>query len=221
MNIIKAGDTMKLIKELGENTVDAIITRLPRPQKGHNSGTPSGEGAFYEETPLLEGNYPHWLRALLYNAWNVLKENGNVLLQIQSSSSGTSPAGDVIARTRSELHRGGWFECEKFVWANDAGRLLQNMGPWRQYEEILWFRKNNSVTQYHMERKEPGLYESLIGTFTQPGETILDPFAGMGDIVVTAHKMGRKFIAFEKDADTVVALNLRIRTVGSFKEEEE
>jgi DNA modification methylase len=215
-NIIKVGDTSALIQELADESIDTLVTRLPRPQKGEGSGLYSERGTFYDDSPLLEKNYPHWLRSLLYHVWFKLKENGNVLLQVQTTAS--NQCAEVISRARGELQRGGWFECEKFIWANDAGRLLQNMGPWRQYEEILWFRKNNTVTQYRIEKKVEGLYESLIGTFSQPGDTILDPFAGMGDIVTTAHKMGRKFVAYEKDADTAIALKLKISTLT---EEEE
>jgi site-specific DNA-methyltransferase (adenine-specific) len=47
--------------------------------------------------------------------------------------------------------------------------------------------------------KPVGLMEKLVRDFTDPGETILDPFAGSGTTGVAAIRMGRKFIGWEKD----------------------
>ena len=40
----------------------------------------------------------------------------------------------------------------------------------------------------------------LLKDFTNPGETILDPFMGSGTTGVACAKMGRKFIGVELDA---------------------
>lgn len=40
---------------------------------------------------------------------------------------------------------------------------------------------------------------ALVADFTDPGETILDPFAGSGTTGVACLRLGRKFIGIEKD----------------------
>ncbi len=47
--------------------------------------------------------------------------------------------------------------------------------------------------------KPIGLMEWCVRNFTDPGETILDPFAGSGTTGVAAIRLGRKFIGWEKD----------------------
>lgn len=47
--------------------------------------------------------------------------------------------------------------------------------------------------------KPEALMEKLIRDFTDPGETILDPFAGSGTTGVAALRMGRNFIGWERD----------------------
>lgn len=47
--------------------------------------------------------------------------------------------------------------------------------------------------------KPESLMDKLIRDFTDPGETILDPFAGSGTTGVAAIRLGRNFIGWERD----------------------
>lgn len=51
----------------------------------------------------------------------------------------------------------------------------------------------------HPTPKPLALMLDLVADFTDPGETILDPFAGSGTTGVAALRLGRKFIGVEKD----------------------
>lgn len=52
-------------------------------------------------------------------------------------------------------------------------------------------------TRRHPTQKPVALMEALVRDFTDPGETILDPFAGSGTTGVAALKLGRRFIGCE------------------------
>ena len=54
-------------------------------------------------------------------------------------------------------------------------------------------------TRQHTTQKPAALMEKLVRLFTDPGDTILDPFAGSGTTGVAAIRLGRHFIGFEKD----------------------
>lgn len=51
----------------------------------------------------------------------------------------------------------------------------------------------------HPTPKPVPLMLALVADFTDPGETILDPFAGSGTTGVACLRLGRKFIGIEKD----------------------
>lgn len=51
----------------------------------------------------------------------------------------------------------------------------------------------------HPTTKPTELMVELVGLFTDPSETILDPFAGSGTTGVASLRLGRKFIGIERD----------------------
>jgi site-specific DNA-methyltransferase (adenine-specific) len=51
----------------------------------------------------------------------------------------------------------------------------------------------------HPTEKPLALMKEIVSLFTNPGETILDPFMGSGTTGVACNQMGRKFIGIERD----------------------
>jgi site-specific DNA-methyltransferase (adenine-specific) len=59
--------------------------------------------------------------------------------------------------------------------------------------------QENLAAREHPAQKPISLIEKLIADFTDPGDTILDPFAGSGTTGVAAIRLGRNFIGWERD----------------------
>ncbi len=59
--------------------------------------------------------------------------------------------------------------------------------------------------------------EQLLGRIVKvssnPGEIVLDPFAGSGTTLVVAKKLGRRFLGFELSQDYTASVNARLETV--------
>jgi len=53
----------------------------------------------------------------------------------------------------------------------------------------------------HPTKKPDGLYSELISILTNPGDFILDPFAGSGTTGQCAQKLGRNFVCIEKEKE--------------------
>ena len=61
---------------------------------------------------------------------------------------------------------------------------------------IDWTYTGNRL---HPTQKPVGILTPLIEVFTQPGQTVLDPFAGSGSTLVAARKIGRAYVGIELD----------------------
>lgn len=67
----------------------------------------------------------------------------------------------------------------------------------------------------HPTEKPLPLYRSFVGLFTDPGETILDPFAGSGTTLVAAKGLGRYSIGIEIDPKFCEMIAQRLTTTTS------
>jgi len=70
-------------------------------------------------------------------------------------------------------------------------KFLRRTNVWDDVTEILKGKK-------HKCQKPERLYEIMIETHTNPGDFVLDPFAGSGTLARACKKLGRKFILVEK-----------------------
>lgn len=69
---------------------------------------------------------------------------------------------------------------------------------------------NDSDHKYHSSQKPVPLFEYLIKTYTNPGETVLDNCAGSGTTGVAARNLGRQFILIEKEPEYVEVIKKRL-----------
>jgi site-specific DNA-methyltransferase (adenine-specific) len=61
--------------------------------------------------------------------------------------------------------------------------------------------KKSAINTIHSTQKPIDLCEYLIQTYTNPGETVLDPTMGSGTTGVACLRTGRRFIGYELDPD--------------------
>lgn len=53
--------------------------------------------------------------------------------------------------------------------------------------------------RYHPTQKPEGVMAALVNDFSEPSETILDPFMGSGTTLVAAKRLGRKAVGIERE----------------------
>jgi site-specific DNA-methyltransferase (adenine-specific) len=84
----------------------------------------------------------------------------------------------------------GW-EAIAILHADAKGRMSWNNGG---HHAVYTYPKVNGE---HPTAKPDGLIRAFVSDFTDPGDTILDPFAGSGTTLVAAKRLGRKAIGIE------------------------
>ena len=55
--------------------------------------------------------------------------------------------------------------------------------------------------------------ERIIRVSTNPGDLVLDPFAGSGTTLAVAKKLGRKYLGFELSEDYAAAIRERLAKI--------
>lgn len=89
------------------------------------------------------------------------------------------------------------YECLAIAHATQVGRTRWNGGG----RHAVWSfptAKRDERTE-HQTQKPLALMEALVRDFTDPGETVLDPFAGSGTTGVACKRLGRSFVGWERD----------------------
>ena len=87
------------------------------------------------------------------------------------------------------------YECISASWCGE-GRSEWNAGGKRG---VYVFNCNSGRWGGHPTEKPVPLMESLLVDFSDPGETILDPFMGSGTTGVACVRLGRRFMGIELD----------------------
>jgi site-specific DNA-methyltransferase (adenine-specific) len=83
----------------------------------------------------------------------------------------------------------------------------------RYPRSIITISTDTQNSSLHPTQKPVELFEYLVRTYTNPGETVLDNCMGSGTTAIACIKTGRNFIGFELDAEYCRVANERIKTV--------
>jgi len=100
-------------------------------------------------------------------------------------------------RIGAEIYQPRKTEC--FLASRPANLSLVNSNTYYPTTvlEIPGLPRNRSL---HRTQKPVELFEFLIATYTNPGDLVLDPCAGVGTAAIACARTNRRFIGFEKDA---------------------
>ncbi len=108
----------------------------------------------------------------------------------------------VIAPYRDKGHPKDWVEGK-----NGGYRDTHPSNIWTDISVPFWSMPENTD---HPTQKSEKLLAKIILASTNPGDLILDPFAGSGTTAVTAKKLGRNFIAIESDENYCLLAQKRL-----------
>lgn len=102
-----------------------------------------------------------------------------------------TPGRPYITRAHDRMNASPIYRKRKRVDTINDGR--------RHPTSILRYPKPSKAERRHPTQKPLGLLTWLVNSYSLPGQTILDPFAGSGSTGVAAVQAGRRFIGIERD----------------------
>lgn len=76
-------------------------------------------------------------------------------------------------------------------------RVIESYQP----RSLLEFSNANQKSKFHPTQKPVALFEYLIKTYTNPGDTVLDNCAGSGTTAIAAERTGRRWLCIEQDQE--------------------
>ena len=98
-----------------------------------------------------------------------------------------------------------------------GNNTIENTGE-RHPKSVLKFSNNNYKSQ-HPTAKPIDLLQWLIKTYTNDGDTVLDPFMGSGTTGAACKLLNRSFIGCELDAGYFEIAQNRINAIGAYEDE--
>src|SRR6516225_767208 len=135
-----------------------------------------------------------------------------------------------IFRVGTLLQDLGFWILNDIVWRksnpmpNFRGRRFTNA-----HETLIWAARDADHRNYtfnyealkgrdgkklHPTQKPEALLARVLLSASSPDDLVLDPFCGSGTTGAVAHRLRRRFIGIERDADYAAAARKRIETVG-------
>lgn len=89
----------------------------------------------------------------------------------------------------------------------------ENIDGLRNPTSIIHIHNGNRSEKVHPTQKPVALFEYLIKTYTNEGDTILDNCAGSGTTGIAARNLKRNFILIEKEPEYIEIINKRLASL--------
>ena len=212
------GDCFAAMREMEDASVDAVITDPPYAEKTHAGARGARPGVKFTTVPII--------------TFDSLSDDGFLDLcreSVRVARRWVLMTCDWRHAALAENSECGVIRCGVWVKPNAAPQFTGDR-PGTGWEAVLMLHRkgkkrwngggHHAVWTHGVERgnvhptqKPLALVRRWVELFTDPGETILDPFAGSGTTGIAAEREGRKAILIEKDPR--YAQTIRRRLTGA------
>jgi DNA modification methylase len=190
------GDCVKILPGLASESVHFILTDPPYLVRYRGR---DGRG-------MLNDSGDAWLKPAFAEMYRVLQADGFCFsfygwphadrFMQAFRAAGFRPVGH-FSFPKHYTSSVGHVRCQ-----HESGYLLAKGNPRRPQQPlcdvIAW--EENTGNRLHPTQKPVSILLPLVETYSAPGATVLDPFAGSGSTLLAARMLGRSYLGIELDA---------------------
>lgn len=216
--------SIKGMQKLEDQSVDLIVTDPPYNIADNNKmtmkdgkfiTTSKAWGGDFQDTWNSFEEYYEWLKPFFAEMQRVLKDDGSMIIFLDrnfASTVGYLLQKDFGLIVKNKLYfqktnpsisvrRNNYRSCvEEAIWISKTKNCKLNFVNQTEMKQV--FSGNNGerrkTKSIHPCQKYGWMIEPMIERHSEPGDVVLDPFAGSGTTLRIAAAMGRKAIGFEK-----------------------
>lgn len=213
--MIKNIDVLEGLNEIGDNTIDTIITSPPYNKYGLNKFNHRKIKYNQYDDNMDEDLYQQWQIDILNECYRVLKPNGSMFYNHKNRRVNCKEHTPHEWITKSNLNL-----YQTIIWNRNQSSAIFNTFLLPTYELVFWMTKERKTPKVYRDRLDTikdiwnispsrskihpatfpeKLVENCILLTTDEGDTVLDPFAGIGTVMNVANQLNRKSIGFEID----------------------
>ena len=224
LHTVYLGNCLSLFKPLPENHFDVILTDPPygidAQDFGDSGGKATGGSHFYDDSYI---NWKNLMLGFAKESIRVTKEQAHLYCFCDI---------DNFVELREIFRDVGWrvFRTPLIFVNPQANRLPWiEQGPQRKWQMCLFavrgerkvIKISGDVLTYpndtnlgHQAQKPIALYQDLLARSVNPGDHVLDPFAGSGPIIPAAHALKCRATAVEQDEAAYGIILERVAKLG-------
>jgi len=212
MNRILQGDAAQILKTLPEGSVDLVVTDPPylvnyQDRSGRrlaNDDNAAGVLPVFE--PMARVMKPDSF-AISFAGWGALPEFATAW-----QAAGLRIVSQIVWAKDYASRRGFTQYCHETAYVLAKGNPKRPTNPIPSV--MPWAYSGNKA---HPTEKAVEVLTPLIRSFSNPGDLVLDPFAGSGSTAVAAALNGRDYLAIELEAKHCATARARLAGVEKYR----
>lgn len=223
--MLKQGNCLDLIKEIEDNSIDAVITDPPYKQEARGGGIATKikiykemssytalDVSFFKEPSFLLQEFMRICKFPNFFIWCGKKELYDIL-SFAVKNKLIYYIIPVCKRNPVPFTNNTWLSGEFAVHITDRKLVYCT-----DYEtKKPYFITDNSKVTKHPNEKNIKDVAKVIKNITREGDLVLDPFMGSGTTLLMAKQLKRNYIGFEKEERYFNMANKRVNGIVEIK----
>lgn len=212
LNEIIQGDSLKIMKQLPDKSIDLVLCDPPYGINIAKTGTVGGAGKNFIGKKVNATDYG-------VSDWDKKtpkKEYFDEMIRVSKNQIifGGNYFTDKLPQSNKWIvwdkkTTGNFSRCE-LIWTSFVGRIEKIDWEWNGFIQGDGNGGRIREKRYHHSQKPLGLIKKIINDYSEEGQIVLDPFLGSGTTALASKQLGRNYLGIELNSDYIKIAEQRL-----------